>query len=77
MTPKIVSLVPEVLEVHEIPSDEVKIIPNSPTATNSPFPKVTFLSKKEVPEVLEVHEVPSEEVRIVPLEPTVTKSPFT
>ena len=36
MTPKTVKLlVPEVLEVHEVPSDEVRIIPPAPTVTIS------------------------------------------
>ena len=29
------SIVPEVLEVHVVPSDEVRIVPLSPTATNN------------------------------------------
>ena len=30
--------VPEVLEVQEIPSDEVRMVPDVPTVTKSPFP---------------------------------------
>ena len=30
--------VPEVLSVHEFPSEDVKMIPSSPTTTKSPFP---------------------------------------
>ena len=29
--------VPEVLEVHVVPSDEVRMVPESPTVTKSPF----------------------------------------
>ena len=31
-------VVPEVLEVHEIPSDEVRMVPELPVATKRPFP---------------------------------------
>ena len=37
VTPKRVFVVPEVLEVHVIPSDEVRIDPEAPTATNVLF----------------------------------------
>ena len=30
--------VPEVLEVHVVPSVEVRMVPESPTVTKSPFP---------------------------------------
>jgi len=30
--------VPEVLEVQVVPSDEVRMVPESPTDTKSPFP---------------------------------------
>ena len=30
--------VPEVLEVQEVPSEEVSMVPDSPTVTKSPFP---------------------------------------
>ena len=70
-------VVPEVLEVHEIPSDEVRMVPKVPTVTKSPFPYVILpLSSFDVPEVLSDQVVPSEEVRMVPKVPTVTKSPF-
>ena len=65
--------VPEVLLVHKFPSGEVRMVPDSPTVTKSPFPEVTPLRYFDVPEVLLVHEFPSEEVRIVPEFPTETK----
>ena len=66
VTPLRVFDVPEVLEVHEIPSKEVRMVPSQPTVTNSPFPYVIFpLSSFDVPEVLKVHVTPSEEVRVV------------
>ena len=67
---------PDSLEVHEIPSDEVRIVPESPLITKSPFVYLTVLKLSDDPEVLEVHVVPSEEVRIVPLSPTPTNSPL-
>ena len=58
--------VPEDLEVHEIPSDEVRRVPSQPTVTKSPFPYVILpLSSFDVPESLKVHVTPSEEVRVV------------
>jgi len=65
--------VPEVLLVHEFPSGEVRMVPDSPTVTKSPFPEVTPLRYSHFPEVLLVHEIPSEEVRIVPEFPIDTK----
>ena len=41
MTPNNVSDVPEYLSVHEFPSEEVRMVPDSPTVTKSPFPEVT------------------------------------
>ena len=40
-------VVPEVLEVQEIPSDEVRMVPDSPTETNNEF-KVDVLSNELV-----------------------------
>ena len=37
MTPLRVFDVPEVLEVHEVPSDEVRMVPDWPTATRNIF----------------------------------------
>ena len=37
MIPKSLFEVPDVLEVHVDPSDEVRIVPLSPTATNNPL----------------------------------------
>ena len=68
--------VPEVLLVHEFPSGEVRMVPDSPTVTKSPFPEVTPLRYSHVPEVLSVQVIPSGEIRMVPKKPTVTKSPF-
>jgi len=65
--------VPEVLLVHEFPSGEVRMVPELPSVTKSPFPEVTPLRYSPFPEVLLVHEIPSEEVRIVPEFPTDTK----
>ena len=76
MTPLKLFEVPEVLKVHVIPSEEVRIVPAPPTATKVLFPYVTPPRRFEVPEVLEVHEVPSEEVRTVPETPTTTKVLF-
>ena len=74
MTPLRYFDVPEVLLVHEFPSEEVRIIPiRLPTVTKSPFPEVTPLRYSHFPEVLFVHKIPSEEVRIVPEFPTETK----
>ena len=63
---------PEVLEVQDIPSDEVRIVPDAPTAARILFPDVTPFNVFDVPEVLEVQEEPSDEVRIVPEAPTET-----
>ena len=68
--------VPEVLEIQEVPSDDVKIVPESPEITKRPFPYEIPLSLFDDPDSLEVHEIPSEEVRIVPESPLITKSPF-
>ena len=68
--------IPEVLEVHEVPSEEVRMVPVSPTVTKVPFPYVTPQRCSDVPEVLDVQVVPSEEVRIVPEKPTDTKVLF-
>ncbi len=40
LTPKRPFEVPEVLEVHEVPSDEVRMVPELPTATKNPEPEV-------------------------------------
>ena len=58
--------VPEVLEIQEVPSDDVKIVPELPEITKRPFLYKIPLSVFDVPEVLEVQEVPSDDVRIVP-----------
>ena len=74
MTPLSLFEVPEVLDVHEVPSEEVRIVPESPTATKVLFAKVTPYNHFEVPEVLDVHKVPSEDVRIIPESPTETNN---
>ena len=68
--------VPDVLEVHDVPSEEVRMVPEPPTATKVLFAKVTPKRFFEVPDVRKVHDVPSEEVRIVPERPTTTKVLF-
>ena len=37
-------VVPEVLEVHEVPSEEVRMVPDAPTATNESLDVVLLLS---------------------------------
>jgi len=63
---------PEVLEDQEIPSDEVSIVPEEPTATNLLFPYVTLYKYRVVPEVLAVQDIPSVDVMIYPVVPTAT-----
>ena len=76
MTPYRVSVVPEVLLSQEVPlSDEVRMVPDTPPVTKSPFPYVTSQSLSDAPEVLLSQVVPSEEVRMVPKTPTVTNNP--
>ena len=58
MTPQRQFDVPEVLEVHVIPSEEVRMVPESPTTKKVPFAQVAPLREFVVPEVLEVQEVP-------------------
>ena len=66
-TPLRLTDVPEVLEVQEVPlSEEVRIVPESPTAMKILFPKVIPSRSSEEPEVLEVHMIPSAEVKMVP-----------
>ena len=38
VTPYRLDDVPEVLEVHVVPSGDVRMVPDSPTVTKSPFP---------------------------------------
>ena len=52
------------IEVHEVPSDDVRVVPELPTIINLLFPYVTPLRLFVVPEVLEVQVVPSDEVII-------------
>ena len=65
-------VVPEVLEVQVVPSDEVRIVPEKPTTTMVLFPYATALRLFEVPEVCVVQVVPSDEVNKVPAAPTAT-----
>ncbi len=68
-------VVPDVLAVQEVPSVEVRRVPDPPPVTKSPFPYVTLLRLFVVPEVLEVQVVPlSDEVSMVPELPTAIKS---
>ena len=65
-------VVPEVLEVHVTPSEEVRMVPEAPTATKRLFPKVALFNSSVVPEVCVFHVVAVEEVRIAPELPKVT-----
>ena len=66
-------VVPDVLAVQEVPSVEVRRVPDPPPVTKSLFPYVTLLRLFVVPEVLEVQVVPlSDEVSMVPGLPTAT-----
>ena len=66
--------VPEVLEVHVVPSEEVRMVPDLPTTTKVLLSYATALSFSVVPEVLLYHEIPSDEVTIVPVSPTATNN---
>ena len=68
--------VPDVLEDHVMPFDEVRMVPDSPTAIKVLLTQLIPLRLYEVPDVLKVHEAPSGEVRIVPEKPTPTKVLF-
>ena len=57
--------VPEVLCDHEIPSEDARITPDAPTATNMLFPYVILIKLRFVPEVLDVQSIPLDELRIV------------
>ena len=70
MTPQRSFEVPDVLEVQEIPSEEVRIVPELPTTKKVFFAKTTEFKVLVVFEVLPIQLIPSEEVRIVPDEPT-------
>ena len=80
MTPRRPRLVPEVLEVHVVPlSEEVRMVPELPTATKVLFPKVTSwrLFIVTLILVLSSQEAPLfEEVRMVPSIPTATNVSF-
>ena len=68
--------VPEVLEVQEVPSDDVRIVPDLPTITKVLFAFWTLQRLFDVPDVLSVQVVPSDEVKIVPESPEITKVLF-
>ena len=69
--------VPEVLEVQVVPSEEVRIAPEKPTATKVLLPSyATDLRLFDVPEVLEVQVVPSVEVSRFPEAPTAINNPL-
>jgi len=76
MTPQSLSNAPEVLDVQEVPSEEVRMVPESPNVTKVLFQKVSPARLFFVIEVLLSQEVPSEEVRMVPESPNVTKVLF-
>ena len=67
---------PELLEVHECPSNEVRMVPVCPTTTKALFPYMTPQSVFEMPEPVVVHEVLSVDVSMVPFAPTATKVLF-
>jgi hypothetical protein len=69
-------VVPEVLEVQVVPSDEVRIVPEKPTTTKVLFPYATALRLLEVPEVCAVQFAPSDDVSKVPSAPTATYNPL-
>ena len=50
MTPLSAFEVPDVLKVHEVPSEEVRMVPEPPTATKVLFPKVTRMRLLDVAE---------------------------
>jgi hypothetical protein len=72
-TPFKLLVVPLVRDVHVVPSELVKMVPLSPTATNSEPDHATEFNALVVPLVLVVHVIPSGLVRINPLIPTATK----
>ena len=66
-------VVPDVLAVQDIPSVEVRRVPDPPPVTKSSFSYMTLLRLFVVPEVLEVHVVPlSDELSMVTELPTAT-----
>ena len=50
-----------------VPSEEVRMVPLSPTIIETPFPEECAQRLFDVPEVLEVQVVVSVEVRMVPV----------
>ena len=76
MIPLRVCEVPDVLKVHEVPSGEVKMVPESPTPTKIFFPYVTSLRLIEVPGALKVHVVPLSDEVLISLPPIPTKLLF-
>ena len=69
--------VPEVFDDHDVPLDDERMIPDSPTIINVLFAKVILLSlSEEIPPFREVHEVPPHEVRIFAPSPTTTNELF-
>ena len=76
MIPYRFSDVPEVLEVQVVPSDEVRMVPELPTATNVLFPYKIFHIPCDDPEVLEVQVVPSDDVSMTPDIPTAINNPL-
>ena len=71
------SVVPEVLVVQVVPSDEVNILPFIVPATKIPLPNVTFIIVSCVEWYCILYgELPLVVVRIRPELPTTTKVPF-
>ena len=66
VTPQRFCVVPEVFEVQEVPSEEVRMVPDVPNVTKVLVQKVTLQRSFDVPEVLKVQVIPSDVVRMVP-----------
>src|SRR5712692_2559364 len=59
-----------------LPLAEVRIVPESPTATKRLFAKVIAYKEFDTPEFCLLHELPSAERRIVTDSPTATNTPL-
>ena len=70
-------VVPEVLDVQVVPSEDERIVPEKPTATKVLTPsKAIDLRFLDVPEVLDVQVIPSWEVSSVQESPIVINNPL-
>ena len=68
-------VVSEALSVHDIPSEDVIMVPLDPTTTYTPFPYEIPFRFAVTPEVLSVHNDRSDDVNIVPLAPITIYNP--